>query len=186
MSKEQSSYLTSLVDRCLSGDNLAWGELICRISPLVHKICYETKLSRDEHFDILGQVLLLLLKNLKNVRSPEKLPKYVKTTTQHEIREYMRKSNYLNRMQNNVADALYSGGTPAPDTNMENSQAIEALFTAMAKLPLLCHELLTALFFDSNEPSYQELSQKLGIPVSSIGPTRMRCLDKLRKLMDKK
>jgi DNA-directed RNA polymerase specialized sigma24 family protein len=41
------------------------------------------------------------------------------------------------------------------------------------------------LYFDPHEPSYEEVSQRLGMPVASIGPTRARCLEKLRKLIEK-
>lgn len=144
------------------------------------------KLSRDEHFDILGQVILLLLTNLKNLKSPDSLFGYVDTVTRHEILAFMRKSNYVNRMQKYISEEMYSRGNPAPDVSMEKAQDNEELFKALAKLPQSCHKLLTALFFDSDKPSYQELSQKLGIPVASIGPTRKRCLDKMLKLMGKK
>ncbi|MEW5924040.1 MAG: sigma-70 family RNA polymerase sigma factor [Candidatus Zixiibacteriota bacterium] len=186
MSKEESNYFRSLVSRCLNGDQKAWEELIRRVSPIIHAICYKKRLSRDERYDILGQVILLLLKNLKNVKSPEKLIGYVATMTNREIRELTRKSNYLNHMHKFIVEEIYSRATPSPDFGMENTQDSEALLKAMAKLPRLCYELLRALFFDIEKPSYKELSQRLGIPVSSIGPTRERCLNKLHKLLDKK
>ncbi len=186
MSKEKSSELASLVNRCLAGDARAWSELVRRVNPIIHAICYEMRLSRDERYDIFGQVLLLLLKNLENVKSRDSLVSYVATMTRREIRELTRKSNYINHMHKSIVDEIYSRAIPTPDIDMEIAQDSEALLKAMAKLPRLCHDLLTALFFDTDKPSYKELSQRLGIPVASIGPTRERCLKRMHKLLDKK
>jgi DNA-directed RNA polymerase specialized sigma24 family protein len=55
-----------------------------------------------------------------------------------------------------------------------------ALRGAFGQLPPGCQQLLALLIADPAVP-YAEISAKLGIPVSSIGPTRRRCLDKLRR-----
>jgi len=47
-----------------------------------------------------------------------------------------------------------------------------------------CRELLRALFFDESQPSYEEISRTYSLPVSSIGPTRSRCLEKFRKTLE--
>ena len=47
-----------------------------------------------------------------------------------------------------------------------------------------CRKLIQLLYFDSKEPSYIEIGQTMGMPQASIGPTRARCLEKLRKLID--
>lgn len=187
MSKEKSSELASLVNRCLAGDDAkAWRELVRRVNPTIHAICYKMRLSRDERYDVSGQVILLLLKNLENVKSPERLFGYVTTMTHREIRELTRKSNYFNHMYRSIVDEFYSRKISTPDIEMEATQDSEALLMALAKLPHNCYELLTALFFDSDKPSYKELSQRLGIPIASIGPTRERCLKRMHKLLDKK
>jgi DNA-directed RNA polymerase specialized sigma24 family protein len=53
----------------------------------------------------------------------------------------------------------------------------------LAALGQTCRELLVAMFFDPAEPSYTDIAERLGRPVGSIGPTRARCLDKLRKAL---
>jgi len=54
---------------------------------------------------------------------------------------------------------------------------------AVDELPERCQELIRLLYFDSAEPTYAEVSHRLGMPVASIGPTRARCLEKLRKFL---
>ena len=55
-----------------------------------------------------------------------------------------------------------------------------ALWRAFARLSERCKTLLRLLIADE-EPSYEEVGAALGMPVGAIGPTRMRCLDKLRR-----
>ena len=47
-----------------------------------------------------------------------------------------------------------------------------------------CKELLRLLFYDPNEPSYEEVGRRLKMPLGSIGPTRARCLQKLRQILE--
>ncbi|HSL00180.1 MAG TPA: hypothetical protein VK869_07565 [Rubrobacteraceae bacterium] len=46
-----------------------------------------------------------------------------------------------------------------------------------------CRELLLALYFDPGRPSYAGASEGLGMPVGSIGPTRVRCPKSLRRAL---
>ncbi len=187
MSKANRRNLRSLVGRCLQGDEKAWLDLVEMLDPIVMSICFGMRLTRDESFEIRGQVYLLLLENLHKLKSRDKLLAYVSTMTKREVREYLRKSNYLNYMSTDIKEAIYSRDIWTPDVILEISEASEDLMKAMAKLDLLSFKLLTALFLDRPPSSYESISQRLGIPVSSIGPTRIRCLKKLKKIMgDKK
>ena len=60
-----------------------------------------------------------------------------------------------------------------------DSELRDALRRALQRLPPSCRELLLLLMA---EPplSYEEIGEVLGIPHGSIGPTRARCLAKLR------
>ncbi len=55
-----------------------------------------------------------------------------------------------------------------------------ALREAFTHLPPCCQRLIAMLIEDPPAP-YAEISARLGIPVGSIGPSRGRCLDKLRR-----
>ena len=70
-----------------------------------------------------------------------------------------------------------------PDHIFESIERNEALMQAIAQLPLKEYKLIRALFFDSGNPTYEEISQRLGIPASSIGPSRMRCFQKLYRIL---
>ena len=55
----------------------------------------------------------------------------------------------------------------------------DRLWAAVDGLPERCRRLLRIVAFE-NRPDYRELATELGMPVGSIGPTRGRCLAKLR------
>jgi DNA-directed RNA polymerase specialized sigma24 family protein len=60
----------------------------------------------------------------------------------------------------------------------------EALAQGMERLQSRCRQLLLLLFLDHTEPSYEEISEQLGLPKGSIGPTRNRCLQQLRTILE--
>jgi DNA-directed RNA polymerase specialized sigma24 family protein len=51
----------------------------------------------------------------------------------------------------------------------------------MSQLPTTCRKVLEALFSES--ATYERIAAELGIPSNSLGPTRTRCLEKLRRLL---
>jgi RNA polymerase sigma factor (sigma-70 family) len=59
-----------------------------------------------------------------------------------------------------------------------------ALEQALEQLPARCRQLIDMLYFNVEEPSYAQIAGTMGMPVASVGPTRARCLDKLRKLLE--
>ena len=186
MSKEKGNDLTSLVRRCLQRDKRAWAALIERMSPIILSICRGMRLSRDETFEIFGQIQYLLLINLENVKSPDKLIGYVATMTKREIREANRRSNLLSHLHRTIVEEVYSSKNKTPDIIFEDTRQSEQLLGAVARLSPRCYRLLTALFLAESVPTYQELSKQLGIPVASIGPTRERCLKRLQKILEGK
>ena len=54
---------------------------------------------------------------------------------------------------------------------------------AVESLPERCRHLLTMLFYEKDELSYADIGRRLGMPVSSVGPTRARCLEKMKRLL---
>lgn len=186
MSSRDRTELTALVERCRKGDKKAWTKLMEMVSPVVFSVCRSMKLSRDESFDVFGQAAYLLLTNLDRLRSPEKLLSYIATTTRREIYALNRRSRFFEYLSDFSIDGRIGRSDKAPDQLYEQSKRTELLMKAIPLLPPRDYELIRSLFLDSSEPSYREISKKLGMPVSSIGPTRARSLAKLKKILKKK
>jgi DNA-directed RNA polymerase specialized sigma24 family protein len=74
-----------------------------------------------------------------------------------------------------------------PDTESAEALAVlddEAarLWGAVATVDERCRKLLRVVAF-MDRPDYQSLSKDLDMPVGSIGPTRARCLEKVRNAL---
>jgi RNA polymerase sigma factor (sigma-70 family) len=175
--------LTELVESCRKGDPAAWKELIRRISPVVFSVCRSMKLTREESFDIFGQVSYLLLTHLDSLRSPEKVLSYVGTTARREVYALTRRAGMHEHIEDQQDTDLRLATHVSPDKQYEEVQESELIAKAMVQLPKRDFELLKTLFFDEEVSSYEETSKKLKMPVASIGPTRARSLQRLKKIL---
>jgi len=171
----------ALVARAGDGDQEAWNELIERYVPLVWSICARYQLSRQDIDDVGQSVWLLLVEQIGNLRQPAALPGWLATTTRHECLRILRAA----RRHDHAGLAPEEQMPPDPAATMIEEEVIvaernAALRAAFAELPQTCHELLSMLMSDP-PPAYVEVSATLGMAVGSIGPTRARCLERLRR-----
>lgn len=171
----------ALVDRVAAGDQEAWNELIERYAPLVWSICVRYQLDRHDIDDVGQSVWLLLVENIRGLREPAALPGWLATTTRHEclrvLRAVRRRDHEGLPPEDHIPQDLSATMIEHEVIEAERSAALRAAF---AELPAGCHELLSMLISDP-PPGYAQISAKLGMPVGSIGPTRARCLDRLRR-----
>jgi RNA polymerase sigma factor (sigma-70 family) len=169
-----------LVTRARNGDKRAWEMLVERYAPLIWSICRRYRLDADA--EDLGQfVWLQLVDQLDRIRDPAALPGWLATVTR---RECLR---LLGAARGPLADGHVMDAEVVPDeqarTAEEELLAAErhaALREAFGDLPPRGQRLILLLIEDPPVP-YAEISARLGIPIGSIGPTRRRCLDKLRR-----
>ncbi len=168
--------VVSLVSRVGDGDQDAWNELIERYAQLVWSICARSQLSREDIDDAAQSVWLLLVENIGRLREPAALPGWLATTTRRECLRILGAAQRREQREEHVPPGL-------ADTTEQEIIAAErnaALRAAFAEMQRGCRELLAMLMSDPLR-SYAEISATLGIPVGSIGPTRARCLDQLRR-----
>jgi RNA polymerase sigma factor (sigma-70 family) len=173
--------VVSLVVRAREGDWRAWGEIVERYAPLVWSICRRFGLTSADADDIGQGVWLRLVEQLPAIRDPAALPGWLATTTRRECLHILRTER--------GHEPLDDLGGPADVTDDISSMveqsvlAVEreiALRDGFAHLDPRCQQLLGLLVHDPPMP-YAEIGAKLGMPVGSIGPSRARCLDKLRR-----
>jgi RNA polymerase sigma factor (sigma-70 family) len=171
--------VTGLVTQARNGDRQAWDQLVDRYAPLVWSIC-RRRLEAAGAQDAAQTVWLNLVNHLDSLRDPAALPGWLATTTERECGRILR-----------AARRPYNAGYALADETIPDEHAREAeqdlltaerhavLRGAFGQLPPGCQQLLVLLTADPPVP-YAEISARLGIPVGSIGPSRRRCLDKLR------
>jgi RNA polymerase sigma factor (sigma-70 family) len=175
------SSVSALVARVVDGDQEAWNEIIERYAPLVWSICLRHQLSRSDIDDVGQSVWLLLIENIGKLRAAAALPGWLATTTKRECLRVLRTTQ-----RHDHADLPPEEQMPVDPEAATIEQEIilaernAALRAAFAELAPSCHELLSMLITDPPF-SYADVSTRMGIPVGSIGPTRARCLDRLRQ-----
>jgi RNA polymerase sigma factor (sigma-70 family) len=167
-----------LVARARAGDQAAWDDLVERYAPMVWSICREYRLDRRDIDDVAQRVWMLAVEHLTDLRLPDRFGAWLATTAKHECSRALR----ARRRHESVEQPLDSAMT-VDDRSVSIEQALEAaergavLRAAFARLSPACRRVLALLMQDV---PYHEISARLGVPVGSIGPTRARCLAKLR------
>jgi RNA polymerase sigma factor (sigma-70 family) len=169
-----------LLTAAASGDQGAWDALVNRYTSLLWSIARSYGLPAPDAADAVQTTWLRLLEHLDQIADPERLPGWLATTTR---RECMHASRGIGRRTGPSVDLLdIPDRAPGVDDGLLRDERDAALWRALGKLDEFCRRLLRVLSADP-PPSYAEVSAALGIKVGSIGPTRARCLAKLRGLM---
>jgi RNA polymerase sigma factor (sigma-70 family) len=175
------SLVAGLVVRARNGDKQAWDALVERYAPLVWSICRRHRLDVADADDVGQSVWLRLVEQLDRIRDPAALPGWLATTTRRECWRVLRAAHGLET----AGYVLDAESIPDRQSGMAEDELLRAerhaaLREAFARLPPSYQRLIALLIEDPPVP-YVEISDRLGIPVGSIGPTRRRCLDRLRQ-----
>ena len=172
--------VADLVEGARNHEQQAWDALIERYAPLVWSICRRNRLDHAEASDISQDVWLRLLEQVDKIRDPAALPGWLATTTQRECYRFVRAA----RRAHSVERVVDAEDIPDPTVIVEQELLADelhiVLHQAFTELPTSYQQLLALLIHDP-PLSYAEISARLGIPVGTIGPTRRRCLEKLRR-----
>ncbi len=177
--------LTKLVRKCCRQDNEAWGQLVDRFSGLVYSIARRYRLNEDDAADVFQQTFQALYHALDRFEQPDTLPKWISVTSARMSMRLIRAKRQTVSMETEegtLEDVLASEDESA---ELEAVRACDAhnLRKAVSGMKDRCGPLLTMLYLEE-ETSYKLVSERLGIPVGAIGPTRARCLEKLRKALE--
>ena len=181
-----------LIAACLEGEVIAWETLIARYQRLIYSIPLKSRLSADDAADVFQSVCLTLYKKLASLRDHEKISSWLITTTTRECwrvsarnRREAQASDSGSDDDSNPLESIPSAA-PLADEERETLERQQAVRQGVESLPERCRELLTMLFYQSDQWSYADIARRMEMPVPSIGPTRARCLEKLKKLLQGK
>jgi RNA polymerase sigma factor (sigma-70 family) len=173
--------LDELVPAAARGDQAAWNELVERFQGLVWATARAHRLSRTDAADVAQTVWLRLVENLDRVREPEHLGGWLATTARRESLRFL-KLNGRELPTDEERDFDVAVDDDPPELALLTGERDAAIWRAFARLGERCQALLRMLVAE-NEPSYEEIGAALDMPIGAIGPTRMRCLEKLRLLI---
>jgi RNA polymerase sigma factor (sigma-70 family) len=164
-----------LLERAAQGRESAWQEIIKRYSSLVASMCRRCGVLGADAEDVAGNVWLHLVAGLRSIREPEALPGWLAATTRHECLAVLRNKRRLLPTDQEIGEGL----EPTPDTFVLNEERRGALRHAITQLSERDKVLLGMLFSDPPTP-YARISSALNMPIGAIGPTRQRCLTRVR------
>ncbi len=173
--------LIHLVTRARGGDKRAWDALVERYAPLIWSICRKYRLGRDDADDIGQNVWMRLVDQLDKIRDPAALPGWLATTTQRECGRLARAAHAPGAVACELdAQIIPDGQAEAAEQKLLAAERHAALREAFTCLPPEGQQLIAMLIADP-PVTYAEISARLGIPIGSIGPTRSRYLDRIRR-----
>ncbi|HWO02938.1 MAG TPA: sigma-70 family RNA polymerase sigma factor [Blastocatellia bacterium] len=178
-----------LIAACLAGEHTAWEALIARYQRLVYSIPLKLRLSPEDAADIFQSVSLKLYEKLATLRDHDKISSWLITTASRECwrlaARNRREAQPTGSSSEEDSDPMADIPSTAPlaDEERETLERAQTVRQAVASLPERCRDLLSMLFYQADEWSYAEIAQRMNMPVPSIGPTRARCLEKLKKLL---
>jgi RNA polymerase sigma factor (sigma-70 family) len=174
-----------LLSRVRAGDVDAWAQLTGRYSDLLWAVARSLNMIEADAADAVQTSWLRLLENLDTVREPDRIGAWLATIVRRECLSIHRRSARLQIGTPDDAaawDGIVAVADPLDDALLRDERDA-ALWRALSRLRPGCRRLVRVLMADP-PPTYAEIAAALDIPVGSIGPTRQRCLQCLRGLLD--
>ena len=176
-------YDTRLVKECLAGNEEAWSLLIDKYKALIYSIPVKYGLPSHESADVFQSTCMELLTRLPELREPRALPKWLMQVAHHQCHRLKRQQQRL--VSRDAETNLPDPETPAIAEHLvQQTQEEQLLREAMASLTPQCRRLVQLLFFETPPRPYTEVAAELGLALGSIGFTRQKCIERLRRNLD--
>jgi len=172
-----------LVKDCLAGNEDAWSLLIEKYKALIYSIPVKYRLPAHEAAEVFQSTCVELLHRLPELREPRALPKWLMQVAHHQCYRWKQQQQRL--LSRDADPDLPVPETPAlAETLLQQTQEEQMLREAMATLSPQCRRLVELLFFETPARPYTEIAAELGLAVGSIGFTRQKCMERLRKRLE--
>jgi RNA polymerase sigma factor (sigma-70 family) len=171
-----------LILDCRKGDLGAWQRLLDRYERLVFSVPRRYGLSREDAADITQLTFTILFQSMDTLSEDSTLGAWLTTVARrHTWRRLDRKRREEAGWYASSSEKILSADTGTED--MERWELTEWLDYGLSLVGKPCQDLLSALYLDPKQPSYAEVAARLGMAVGSVGPTRIRCLERLRRVL---
>jgi len=174
---------TRLVKECLAGNEEAWSLLIDKYKALIYSIPVKYSLPPHEAADVFQSTCMELLTRLPQLREPRALPKWLMQVAHHQCYRVKRQQQRL--VSRDAEQDMPDPETPAiAETLVQQTQEEQMLREAVGSLTPQCRRLVELLFFETPPRPYAEVAAELGLALGSIGFTRQKCIERLRRNLD--
>lgn len=176
--------VTRLMRRAASGDHQAWEGLVGKYGRLIWSITRDFKLVESDAADVFQTTWMRLIEHIDRIEHADRVGSWLASTARNECLRCLanRKRLVLSYGEDTFEEAAATWEPEVDEALLAQEQAT-VVRQAMTQLPQHWQRLMEMLMADP-PASYVEISDELGLPVGSIGPTRGRCLARLRVLLD--
>jgi len=174
----------ALIVACRRGDENAWDLLVDRYQRLIYAIARNSGLDEEHAADTMQRVFTILLERLDMIEHPAKVGAWLVVTTRREAWRMSRRERlaYSKSMPDSTLETV-ADSSGLPDEIVLRLEAQHRVRLALTQIDGRCRELLSMLFMRPEPIPYSEVATALGMREGAVGPTRARCLQKLRELL---
>jgi RNA polymerase sigma factor (sigma-70 family) len=162
-----------------AGDEARMGELVKILTPILWHTARSARLDAATTEDVLQTVWLTLLRKADTITEPLAVLQWLVVTTKREAWRVARTQTRVRPEDLESTNAMTSDSGESVEEAVLRLSRDDRLWQHVEGLPERCRVLLRVIAF-ADRPDYAELAKALGMPQGSIGPTRGRCLAKLR------
>ena len=168
--------------RARNGDQAAWAALVDSFSSLIWSVAWSFGLEKHRCEDAVQAVWLRLVQNLDRIDDPQRLAGWIATTTRRECMAVSKKErlNVPTEQIENLSPSFRPDDTDLIAGDLDRRDEVRIVRSALSRLDHRCRSLFEFLGADPSVP-YEQISAEMDMPVGSIGPTRARCLEHLRR-----
>jgi RNA polymerase sigma factor (sigma-70 family) len=170
--------LAALVRDAAAGDEIALAKLVARFDRLVRGVARSYRLSPWDVDDVAQATWLQFVQYGRTLREPAAVSGWLATTARRQCLRLLQR--HVREEPTDDPEPRDAGGYAEPHGELLAAERRAVLLRALSELPRRQRELMTVLTV-SPELSYEEVARRLSMPIGSIGPTRVRSLERLRK-----
>jgi len=171
-----------LVRSAAAGNQRGWNRLVDEFGGLIWAVARAHRLADADAADVAQITWMRLLRHVNDLEKPEYVGSWLATTARRECLRVLRRSQRQVLFGDEPWDSESSDSRP--DEALLIAERDEALWRGFGRLRASDRALLRLLMADP-PPSYEEISAALDMPIGSIGPTRARALQRLRKELER-
>jgi RNA polymerase sigma factor (sigma-70 family) len=173
--------VADLVRAAIAGDAPAWNAIVERFAGVVWAIARRHRLSAADAADVSQTTWLRLVEHLERIEKPDRIGAWLATTARHESLRVLRLAGRQVPSPREDFIDLTRDDEREVDADLLIADRDHDLTQLVMSLPPRCQELLQVLM-SHDSPNYVEIGGQVGMPTGSIGPTRQRCLERIRRL----
>jgi RNA polymerase sigma factor (sigma-70 family) len=163
------------------GDRSALDRLVAILTPVLWQVVRAYRLDRPTAEDVVQATWMALVRKGHRIEEPQAVVRWLTVTARREAWRSARRRPREEPTEDDVLDR-FRATAEEPETAALREGRDRALWTAFRQLSVRCQRLLRVVA-SAERPDYTRLAAELGMARGSIGPTRARCLARLRTML---